>query len=259
MPYSDSLHRMLRVVEPPISFHVNPNDSTRIQVNSINPDGSKETIGAIFMEYNGSETIYHATDKDGDEIFIPENDFSSIESQFDMYAKRLHAFDDNIEVNNQSLQNNLTLKNLNQMKNSNQNQTKSEKINQVIFVEYQFTTKDGHLVSVTDSYRNPLGRIYRSYNEQTQKYEFSACDHAGKPIGQKTEKLWELKKVFTDNSKQLLEDAHQRRIESKKLSKEATASDNVQPEQVKQQDDREQGLQDLRTGESHKSRSSLER
>lgn len=237
-------------------FRPSPEDDTRILVSSIDPDGNSEIIGNIYIDNTGEETIYHGITKEGNEVFHSTDDFNSMEAQFDMYAKLLITEREIKDLNNPTLQNNLTLNNLNQMKNSNQNQSHGKKVNQLIFVEYQHPTQDGHLVTVTDSYRNPLGKIHRDYNEQTKKYEFSAYDYAGKPIGPKTEKLWELKKVFTDNSKQLLEDAHQRRIESKQNAKDATG-DNVQP--AKQNDDREQELHDFRAGKSGKTSPGLER
>lgn len=106
------------------------------------------------------------------------------------------------------------------MKTQNQSpEPKSKKVNQLIFVEYEKAAGDGHLITVVDSYRNVIGRIHKSYNDQTNKYEYAAFDHAGNLMS-KNEKLWELKKEFTGNREHLLEQAHQRRIESKEQSKE---------------------------------------
>jgi len=129
---------------------------------------------------------------------------------------------------------------------NNYNQANSKKENQLIFVEYPRATTDGHFITATDSYRNTLGKIHRSWNDETKKYEYAAFDHTGKPISQMTEKLWELKKMFIDNSKQLLEQAHQRRIESKNaqsVSLEKTQRVNAKPE-----DERRKETQNLRQG-----------
>jgi len=114
-------------------------------------------------------------------------------------------------------------------------QSKTKKENQLIFVEYEKPTKEGHLITVVDSYHNTIGRIHRSYNEQSKKYEFTAYDHAGKPLYLGSEKVWELKNQFTANRGDLLEQAHQRRIESKENSR-SSATQTQSPE--KKIDDR---------------------
>jgi len=105
------------------------------------------------------------------------------------------------------------------MKNSNNIQSRSKRENQLIFIEYEKPTKEGHLITVVDSYHNTIGRINRSYNEQSKKYEFTAYDHTGKPLYMRSEKVWELKREFSKNRTKLLEDAHQRRLESKENQK----------------------------------------
>lgn len=91
---------------------------------------------------------------------------------------------------------------------------KQKKVNQLIFVEYEKPTQDGHIVTVVDSYRNVIARVHRSFNEQTKKYEFTAYDHAGKEMS-KGEQLWQIKKDLSSQREKLLEDAHQRRIAAK--------------------------------------------
>lgn len=108
------------------------------------------------------------------------------------------------------------------MKNSNNNQSKGKKDNQLIFVEYEKPTKEGHLITVVDSYHNTLGRIHRSYNGQTKKFDFTAFDHAGKPLYMSSDKVWELKNEFTKNREVLLKEAHERRVEAKAQRMERT-------------------------------------
>lgn len=103
------------------------------------------------------------------------------------------------------------------MKNYN-----NQKINQLIFVEYEKPTKTGHLITVVDSYHNTIGRIHRSFNEESKRYEYQAVDHTGKPVAEKSEKLWEMKNHFTSNREVLLKEAHERRLESKAQSQEQT-------------------------------------
>src|SRR5262249_49178255 len=111
---------------------------------------------------------------------------------------------------------------LNTMKTPQQNsQPKTQKQNQLRFIEYEKPTGDGHLITISDSYHNVLGRIHRSYNDQTKKYEYVAFDHAGNVMA-KSEKVWEIKNVYVNNREQLLEAAHQRRIEAKHAAKEVT-------------------------------------
>ena len=91
---------------------------------------------------------------------------------------------------------------------------KPKKVNQLIFTEYEKPAGDGHFITVNDSYHNVIGRINKTYNQETKKYEYQSFDHTGKPFGQ-SEKIWELKNDFINNREELLEQAHQRRIESK--------------------------------------------
>lgn len=119
------------------------------------------------------------------------------------------------------------------MKNSNNTPVKGKRENQIMFIEYEKPTKEGHLITIVDSYHNTLGRIHRNYNEGTKKYEFLAYDHAGKPLNQTSDKVWEVKKHFTDNRTQLLEDAHQRRIESKEASRSNAEKGSDKPSEKK--------------------------
>ena len=217
--------------DPRIIYRTDPLDTSHVIVSSQKTGKHDEVIGHIYIQESEQGTIYHCTNREGSTLCQSSTDFIMVEHQFEVYNRMLMTERELKLLNGQSVINNFNLNNLNQMKNSNQNQTKSKKVNQIIFVEYQHPTDDGHLITVTDSYRNTLGRINREYNAETKKYEFTAYDHTGKAVSEKSEKLWELKKMFTDNSKQLLEDAHQRRIESKeKNQSEVGDKDNREQE-----------------------------
>lgn len=220
--------------EPLLVFRPSPDDSTRILVSSNDQDGNSEFLGNIYVDNSKEETLYYGVNKEGDEIFQPTKDFNSIEAQFDMYARMLITERELKDINSQFLPNNLTLNNLNQMKNSNQNPTNSKKVNQLIFVEYQHPTQDGHIITVTDSYRNTIGKILRSYNQKSKKYEYVALDHSGKQMMEKNEKLWEIKSMYTGFSKELLEEAHQRRIASKEETRSATGEKSQSPDSNKE-------------------------
>lgn len=194
-------------------------DSSHVIVSSLSAKGGNEIIGHIYISDSDSGPLYQATDIDGEELSVPTQNFNEVESQFDKHARRLMDSRESKVLTNQSIPINLTNNNKNQMKNSNNTIAKSKKENQLIFVEYEKPTKEGHLITVVDSYHNTIGRIHRSYNEQTKKYEFTAYDHAEKPLYMKSEKVWELKNQFTSNRSELLEQAHQRRIESKENSR----------------------------------------
>lgn len=88
------------------------------------------------------------------------------------------------------------------------------KVNQIIAVEYEIPLKNGHFITMADSYRNKLGLIHRHFSKEQNKFIYTAFDHTGKQLAQ-GEKLWEVKKVFYDNKEKMLEDAHQRRIAAK--------------------------------------------
>ncbi len=255
MPYPEtSLRSLLQrfVADYVLVFRKNPSDSDHILVNSVHSDGQSEQIGNIYLENNGSETLYYSTGKDGDELFPASADFNSVEVRFERYAKLLMTEREFKNVNEQSEKNNLTNTNLNQMKNSNQNQAKEKKENQLIFVEYQKPTKDGHLITATDSYHNSIGKIHRSYNEASKKYEYVAYDHAGKAISEKNEKLWEVKNLFAKNSKQLLEDAHQRRIESKQNAKMIADEKEKPVQQLKKEDEPKKELENPKQDKTEK-------
>src|SRR6185503_4608923 len=81
--------------------------------------------------------------------------------------------------------------------------------------------KDGHFITVVDSYRNVIGRINKTYNESSKKFDYFSYDHEGKPLSQ-SEKLWQLKNEYIDKKEELLEKAHQRRLESKGQTKQPT-------------------------------------
>lgn len=141
------------------------------------------------------------------------------------------------------------------MKTKNQSLEKStKKINQLIFIEYEKAAQNGHFITVGDAYHNTIGRIHKTFNQETGKTEFTLFDHEGKEIS-KGEKLWELKKGLTNNREQLLEQAHQRRIENNEKEKAEKAPEkevkvddrkDVAQEKVEQTDEREQQLRDLR-------------
>ena len=100
-------------------------------------------------------------------------------------------------------------------------QTKKQKDNQFRFIEYERATGEGHFMTITDSYHNVIGRVHKSFNDETKKYEYVAFDHAGN-IFSKSDRLWNVKKEYINNREQLLEAAHQRRIEAKRQPREVS-------------------------------------
>lgn len=113
----------------------------------------------------------------------------------------------------------------NQTKTTEQKQKRE---NQLVFIEYEKPTVEGHFMTIMDSYRNVIGRVNKSFNEQSKKFEYSAFDHAGKPFSN-GEKLWEVKNEFINNREELLKEAQERRIESKEKSKENVDKEQQQP------------------------------
>lgn len=110
--------------------------------------------------------------------------------------------------------------------------TGKRKQNKLKFIEYETALANGHIITVSDRFKNTLGRIHQSFNEQTKKYEYTAYDHEGKLLFPTSEKLWELKKEFIKQKAVLMEKAHQRRID-KNLKKEPR-SFQPQKEKAKQ-------------------------
>ena len=123
---------------------------------------------------------------------------------------------------------------------------KTQKQNQLRFIEYEKPTRDGHFITVSDSYHNVIARIHKSFNQEIKKYEYAAFDHAGNLMG-KSDRLWQLKNEFINNREQLLEQAHQRRIESKLKAKEA-ADEKRQSMQPSKESGRNSEIQKMREG-----------
>jgi len=224
--------------EQPVGFYQSHSDYGHIIVSRFRADESREVIGHIYSEVDGEEIRYISTNRKGMEIFVRTTDFNSVEKKFERYAhllalqERTRAFYKNLLTKN----NTVTLKNSNIMTtpNSTQPEQQQMKRNQLIFVEYEKAAGDGHFVTVVDSYRNVIGRIHKSYNDESKKYDYLAYDHAGNLMGT-NEKLWELKKEFTNNREQLLEQAHQRRIASKQKPKEISKETPIEkPQQMEQ-------------------------
>ena len=131
------------------------------------------------------------------------------------------------------------------METNKTSKQKIQKQNQLVFIEYEKPSDNGHFMTVMDSYRNVIGRINKNYNEQTKKYEYTAFDHAGKSFS-KGEKLWEVKGEFISNRKELLENAHQRRIASKENSKDEAVEKTQKAEKVDKTVERKNEIKKVR-------------
>src|SRR6185369_15935271 len=201
-----------------IDYHPIDWDYGSLSVSRLRDDGSRETIGYIYTEVDGEQSRYISVNAKGRIIFPVTTDFNTVTRRFERYARQI-AIDKGptylqLQKDNYSL-----TKNPNQMKTQSQTtEQKPKKINQLIFTEYEKPARDGHFMTIGDSYHNVIGRIHKSYNEETQKYLYTAFNHAGILIG-KSEKLWFLKNDFISNRDQLLEQAHQRRIAAKEKVK----------------------------------------
>ncbi|PCI19303.1 hypothetical protein COB64_04000 [Candidatus Wolfebacteria bacterium] len=123
---------------------------------------------------------------------------------------------------------------------------------------------------MVDSYRNILGRAYKSYNPDTKNFEIKIEDHNGKPMfSEPFANDWSMEKAVLQNKDQLMKDAHQRRLEAKgkdqsiskvidqdaeKKLKKAVKQSQSKPEVEKQPDKVE-----LRQEELHQVREEQER
>lgn len=239
-----------------IEYNRNTEDFSRIDVSFTGKDGERVTIGHLYIVYDEVGAWYYSTNQMGRDLFPPTTDFSELGVQFERHARLLELQQERSISKSRKLNiNNSQFKNQNVMKTKNQTQAKSsQKINQLIFIEYEKAAQNGHFITVGDSYHNTIGRIHKTFNQETGKTEFTVFDHEGKEIS-KSEKLWELKKGITDNREQLLEQAHQRRIENNEKEKAEKAPEkevkvnnrkDLAQEKVEQTDEREQQLRDLR-------------
>lgn len=245
--------------EKALDFYTSRSDSGHIIVSRFLPIEGKEVIGHVYIEVDGDEIWYMSTNRKGREIFSPTTDFNLIETKFERYA-RLLALQQRTKNNYKLNKNNLTLKNQNTMKTQTKSpESKQKKVNQLIFVEYEKPAGDGHFVTIVDSYRNVIGRVNKSFNDETKKYEYVAFDHAGN-IFSKSDKLWQLKNEFINNREQLLEQAHQRRIVSNEQSKEVS-KEKSQAKQVTKAEGRKSEMENLRgekTGKGKQTERALE-
>jgi hypothetical protein len=204
--------------EKPIDFYRSRTDSGHYIVHHFLDDGTKETIGHVYIEIDGDYLKYISTNSRGREIFPPTYDFNEVDRRFTRYA---HLRDLQLKAMNKiPVVNKSQLKNPNTMNNPKSNsEQKPKKENQLIFIEYENAKRDGHNITVVDSYHNVIGRGHKLYNDLTKRYEYVAYDHAGNLMF-KADKQWELKNEFVKNRTHLLEEAHQRRIASKEQSKQ---------------------------------------
>lgn len=222
-----------------INFLYDSNDYGHLNVVLKEKDGKIEQIGHVYTEVTEEGPRYFTTNAAGRDLFPITMDFSLVVQRFDGYAYQIECLKQEQIIK--------SFKNINLMQTNQQNfEQNQRKINQVIFVEYEKALSNGHFTSVVDSYRNLLGRIHKVYNEELQKYEYFAYDHEGKPMGEKSEKLWQLKKEFTDNREALLEQAHQRRIASKERTQQPE-----QPEQPAKTTERKKETEKVRQDKSN--------
>ena len=239
-----------------IAYNRNPKDLTSLDVCITGNDGKKSVIAHIYIVYDETGALYYSSNHLGRDLFPPTIEFSELSAQMERYAQLLELQKERSKSKYyQPVINNSLIKNQNIMKTKNQTQEKSsQKFNQLIFIEYEKAAPNGHFITVGDSYHNTIGRIHKTFSQETGKPEFTVFDHEGKEIA-KGEKLWELKKGLTDQREELLEQAHQRRIENnekekaeKSPEKTETVVDKKDAPQVKveQKDEREQQLRDLR-------------
>jgi hypothetical protein len=235
--------------EKPIDFYRSRTDSGHYIVHHFLDDGTKETIGHVYIEIDGDYLKYISTNSRGREIFPPTYDFNEVDRRFTRYA---HLRDLQLKAMNKiPVVNKSQLKNPNTMNNPKSNsEQKPKKENQLIFIEYEKVKGDGHNITVVDSYHNVIGRGYKLYNDMTKEYEYHAYDHAGDFMF-RTRKPWELKKEFISNRTVLLEEAHQRRIAAKEQSRQNRENDKEEKPMTKA-DERKRETEKLRQDKSGK-------
>lgn len=224
-----------------VDYYPVDGDYGHLQVCRFLDDGSREIIGYVYSYFDGERTQYNCSNAKGRVLFPTTPDFNRVNQRFERYARQISLDRGPTLLQIQKDNYSLTKNQITMQTNQTNPESQQRKTNQLIFVEYEKATGDGHMMTVADSYRNVIGRIHRSYNDQTKKYEYAAYDHAGKLMSQ-SEKLWELKKEFTNNREQLLSDAHQRRIASKGKAKESPEA----PAQPAKTEERQKETQKVR-------------
>ena len=227
-----------------IDYHPYLMDYGRLIVRLNLPDHTHRKIGEVVTEINGEETKYISLDTKGRELFTATSDFNTVNEQFEKYARVIVAQEISPEKH-QTIENNyqspLTKSNL--MKpNSQSPEQKQKKVNQLFFIESEKPSPEGHFINIKDSYGNEIGNIFKLYSDPINKYEYIAFDHEGNLMS-KNEKLWSLKKEFTDNSELLREQARQRRI----AIKEKAMQPQEPVQRLTDKEKRKHEIQNLRT------------
>jgi len=121
-----------------------------------------------------------------------------------------------------------------------QKQSPKGRKNQIILIEYEKQAKDGHIVTIVDSYRNILGRVYRLFDKEANKIQYKVVDHLGNPMFDKPFMYQSEIKIALINKKDiLLRAAHQRRKEAKKEQSQQKPIKEQSKQQLEEQRQKE--------------------
>jgi hypothetical protein len=134
---------------------------------------------------------------------------------------------------------------------TNQKQQSSPAYSKVVFIEYASAKKGQHFITVMgrpDGRKQIIGRIFKEYDKENKKYMYTAADREGKSLFESTPNLYELKKQFIENEKNLAPDLPLNK-EEKAM---AQAADQVDKDMEKL--DRGDELENVRKAKKEKSK-----
>ncbi len=105
-----------------------------------------------------------------------------------------------------------------------QDQTKKQRspfaYSRIVFTEYAYAKQGQHFMTVAtrvDGKKVFMGKVFKTYNQDANKYIYTAVDREGKAIFEPTEKLYELKNQFIQNEKILAPETPQNQVEKESI------------------------------------------
>lgn len=93
------------------------------------------------------------------------------------------------------------------------NPSEKTKRNQIIFIEYSKVSENQHFITIVDSYRNILGRVFKDNNSKCE-----LRDHTGRTKLKGTT-LQKIKNLYLKHEEEILANAHKRRLALKSKKK----------------------------------------
>ena len=89
------------------------------------------------------------------------------------------------------------------METTTNNQNNQKTFNKIVFVEYSYNKPGQHFITVmktVDGKRKIIGRIFREYDKENKKMNFTAVDWSGTQVFSDAKDLIQIKKQFIEHA-----------------------------------------------------------